>query len=188
MAEINLEGIGGFLAPRPVKKPVPAPGAEPIVAPYTIVIDTREQRPWDFDGISQAVGEELRPVQIATEVRVLQSADYSLAGHETAFALERKSLQDLFNTIIRGRGRFENELARLQNCDVSAVIVEREWKPCLKYCQSETKFHPEAFTNTIIAWRQRYPKTQWFFCDGRSDAIDTAWRMMERFYKDRQHD
>ena len=47
-----------------------------------IVIDTREQTPLVF------------PSGVATVRGTLRTGDYSVAGHEAAFTVERKSLSD----------------------------------------------------------------------------------------------
>ncbi|RPH47035.1 MAG: hypothetical protein EHM91_06585, partial [Planctomycetota bacterium] len=67
-----------------------------------IVVDTREQRPYRFD-----------PQFVVVTRRALPAGDYSIAGHETAVAIERKSLGDFVTSVIHERERFERELARL---------------------------------------------------------------------------
>lgn len=64
-----------------------------------IVVDTREQRPFAFAGL-------------VTVRRKLDYGDYSLRGSERAVAVERKSLADLFGTVVvaANRMRFEREL------------------------------------------------------------------------------
>jgi DNA excision repair protein ERCC-4 len=65
----------------------------------TIVIDTREQTPLRFN--------------FPTVIGTLPTADYSVAGLEEDFAVERKSLPDLFGSLTSGRDRFRRELQRL---------------------------------------------------------------------------
>lgn len=85
-----------------------------------IVIDTREQTPlshWP---------EWVQPVR-----GTLKTGDYSIAGYEEAFAVERKSLADFAGTMIgayearwdRPPLRFNRELERLRHLDCSAVVV-----------------------------------------------------------------
>lgn len=81
---------------------------QPIPA---IVIDTREQAPLPFPAGTWERG-------------TLATADYSLKGYETLFGIERKSLADLLQSLTRGRGRFERELARLAAFDFRRVLVE----------------------------------------------------------------
>lgn len=77
-----------------------------------IVIDSREQRPYDFGGDDFAIR------------KALPSGDYSLEGLEERFAIERKSLQDWVNTVVHGKERFAKELERLQSYDYACVVVE----------------------------------------------------------------
>lgn len=186
MAIISLDGLN---QKQPVAdvQPVATPEIKQCTTPYTIVIDTREQRPLCFDNVitKESAGSRVA-VSIPTKTRGLKSGDYSIEGYERTFALERKSSSDLIGTISRGRERFERELARMQDMDCSAVIVEAELADCVALCENTTRFHTEAFQNTIIAWQQRFPKTHWYFCRTRLDAVRTIWRIIERFLRDRK--
>jgi ERCC4-type nuclease len=96
-----------------------------------IIIDTREQTPWTFDGIAG----------IATERRKLESGDYSVAGLETRVAIERKSLDDWIGTVLHHRRRFYRELDRLRSYDFRAVVIEA----------SVRDFHAKRVTDRVAA-------------------------------------
>ena len=81
--------------------------------PLRIVIDTREQLPYEF------------PADRVTSIRrALAAGDYSLEGRESEFAVERKSLADFVQTVIRGRERFHKELAKLKSYRRACVVIE----------------------------------------------------------------
>ena len=67
----------------------------------TILVDTREQRPWQF------------PHCFMTESATLATGDYSVKGLTDEVAIERKSLADLLACVGRERDRFEREVHRL---------------------------------------------------------------------------
>ena len=75
-----------------------------------IIIDTREQTPLVFK-------------HLASERGTLQSGDYSIAGLEHDFAIERKSIPDLCGSLTRGRERFELELHRLRGFEFARVLI-----------------------------------------------------------------
>ncbi|MCG3180461.1 MAG: hypothetical protein BIFFINMI_02822 [Phycisphaerae bacterium] len=77
---------------------------------FTIVIDTREQAPWDFD--------------CQTVRAKLDAGDYSVAGLESAVAVERKSLPDFVHTVIHDVGRFCAELEKLAGYEAACIVVE----------------------------------------------------------------
>ncbi|MEX1047972.1 MAG: ERCC4 domain-containing protein [Akkermansiaceae bacterium] len=92
-------------------------GCTPQLAPLkrkpekpTIIIDTREQTPLVFENL-------------ASERGTLQSGDYSIAGLEHDFAIERKSVSDLCGSLTRGRERFERELHRLRGFDFARILI-----------------------------------------------------------------
>jgi ERCC4-type nuclease len=81
--------------------------------PITIIIDTREQEPYSFS-----------PERVTAIRRALPAGDYSLEGRETEFAVERKSLADFVQTVIRDRERFRRELLRLKSYRRACVVLE----------------------------------------------------------------
>jgi ERCC4-type nuclease len=86
----------------------------------TIAVDTREQEPYTF----------LR----GTTARVkLDSGDYSVVGCESRIAVERKSMADFYNTVIKNRRRFYAELQRLGRMDRAVVLVEANWRDLLDH-------------------------------------------------------
>lgn len=79
--------------------------------PLTIIIDTREQEPWQFcPSISCK----------------LNTGDYSIVGFENQITIERKSKADFISTISdkNRRKRFYKELDRMVNFSAACVIVE----------------------------------------------------------------
>lgn len=82
--------------------------------PLHILVDAREQAPWTFgDGF------------VATRA-TLTTGDYTVAGLEDRFAIERKSLGDFVGTVIHNWIRFRKELNRLGGMDLAAVVVEAD--------------------------------------------------------------
>lgn len=83
------------------------------VSTPVVLVDTREQMPFEFSGGVCAVR------------RKLDTGDYSLEGMEVdGVAIERKSLDDLVKTLIHAKQRFAAELTRMQAFNVRAVVVE----------------------------------------------------------------
>jgi DNA excision repair protein ERCC-4 len=75
----------------------------------TIVIDTREQDPLPITG--------------ATIPGTLNSGDYSLAGAEHWFSVERKSITDLVQSLTTERERFTRELERLRGYRFARLLI-----------------------------------------------------------------
>jgi ERCC4-type nuclease len=83
-----------------------------------IIIDSRESRPLPFKATENFCG---------TEIKKLNVGDYSIEGYENHIAIERKSAQDLFQTLGKDHKRFEAELKRAANYDYFAIMVEAPW-------------------------------------------------------------
>lgn len=161
--------------------------ADPLTTPYTIVVDTREQRPFAFANIFADAVDGRRPLNVQTVRSTLSSGDYSLAGYESLIAVERKSAADLFNTLGQGRRRFTAELARLggegSTYQFAAVVVEAEWRELIESPPPHSKLRTKTVHRSVIAWQQQYPRIAWWFVPGRAMAEVTTLRVLERFWK-----
>jgi len=146
----------------------------PPAQPINIIIDTREQTPYTFANIQP------RP---RTQFATLRTGDYSLDGLQTEITIERKSLQDAFNTFGRGRRRFERELHRMKTFTFAAVILEADWTTVLRYPPTHSKLNPKIIYASVIAWQQRFNVHFWL-CPNRAFAEKTTYRLLERFWKD----
>ena len=75
----------------------------------TILIDTREKNPIQFESIK-------------TEKATLKSGDYSLKGLVSDVVIERKSLQDLFGSFLSGS--LEKQFSKMKNKKIKALLIE----------------------------------------------------------------
>lgn len=148
------------------------------------MIDTREQRPLKFDHLR--FGKYGKHQSITVQTGTLQSGDYSLRGYEDQIAIERKSKEDLTQSLTRGRDRFIRELERLKTYRFSAVLVECEWRRALEYAWLQTCVEPAALDSTMLAMQLRYP-TRWIFRPNRYDAAKTVVKLFHLFLKDIQN-
>jgi ERCC4-type nuclease len=150
-----------------------------VVCPFVVVIDTREQHPYTFEGIIAAG----RPVEVSTITAALKSGDYSIVGHEDHIAVERKSLQDLYGTLTAGRERFERELQRLAEMACSVVVVEASWHE-IADPPFPTKTNPASVVGSILAMQQRFPRTHWLPAGSRPMAEQATYGVLRRFWID----
>lgn len=168
-------------------KPFVVPTARPLGAvesPFCLVVDSREQIPWRFGGLTTGAEQQYAPLAVRLLVGTLRSGDYSIYGYEQRVAVERKSLADLFATLGTGRERFTAELDRLAELDWSAVIVEASW-PMLVRPPFPTEMRPRAVIGSILAFVQRYPIT-WIMAGDRHLAEVLCYHALERYWKEVQ--
>ena len=100
----------------------------------TIIVDTKEQKPWHF-------GPEFGIVS-----RSLTTGDYSIAGHEDRITVERKSLGDLVGTVIQDWIRFRKQLYRMAGMDLAIIVAE-----CNLSDIQEHKYESDANPESVIA-------------------------------------
>lgn len=132
----------------------------------TIIIDTREQRPLVFQNLTSQSG-------------TLQSGDYSIQDLEHDFAIERKSVADLCQSVTRGRERFERELHRLRGFSFARVLIVGS-----PHEVQATAANPKSVFSSISAFEARYGVP--FIWE---PSPDLAARLIERwawfFWRDR---
>lgn len=74
-----------------------------------IIIDSREQRPYDYENAI---------------TKKLDTGDYSISQFENEICVERKSMDDLVNTLLNHTARFDRELERMQSFTHACIVVE----------------------------------------------------------------
>lgn len=151
----------------------------------TIVVDTREQVPYQFANMIADAADGGERIAVPYERGTLKSGDYSLLGYESQVAVERKSLADLFGTLGQGRDRFEREIERLAGYKFAAVVVEATFPDVLLSPPPHSDLNPKTVSRSVIAWQQRYPAVHWWFAGPRGLAEAVTFRILERFLKER---
>lgn len=137
-------------------------------APLAIVMDTREQAPYDF--------ERFPGVEI---VRAgLPTGDYSLPGHERHVAVERKSLDDLVGCLTVGRDRFERELARGRDLECFAVVIEASMEDVARH-RYTSRMDPHAALQSILAFQVRYACPFVFAGSRKAGEYVTYWTLQK---------
>lgn len=168
---------------------------DPVICPFTVVIDSREQAPFCFRTFKADAKHKRRGIDkqwfipnlfIPSEVRTLKTGDYSVSGLESAVAVERKSLVDLFGTIGGGRDRFVRELERLNAMEFAAVVIEANCDFAMQFPPNRAKISPKVIFRSINAWEQEFPKVHWHWMAGKSLAEHKTFRILERFWEKRQ--
>lgn len=163
------------------RRPAPAaPSPAPAAAtPLTLVVDSREQAPYSFAGVAPVV------------VAALPAGDYSILGHEQRFAVERKSLADLFGTVIGDRDRFERELSRLATYDRAYLLVEGTLRDVLDYrsphwrslTPTQAEARPRAVVNSLNTWSIEHG-IHVLYADRDRDLCRTlVYRLAERYWR-----
>jgi len=136
------------------------------VSDFTIVVDTREQRPYFFKGAVKAA---------------LPAGDYSIVGLEHHITIERKMKADCYSSLGANRERFAREMKRLTEYKYAAVVVESSLTDFL-LPPARSKLHPHAAINTLVSWSVKYG-VHIYFADSRKLARGLTYRILEKFWK-----
>lgn len=184
-----------------------------ILCPFVVVADSREQMPYGFAGItyqdddaevparfacpSCGFGSEPpspldstpirddktgKPFDIAVYRTGVPLGDYTILGLPD-ITIERKSLEDFYGSVGR-RDNFEGRLTRMQAKGYSAVVVEATQEQVLASPPPFSGLTPRNVFRTVQAWTMDFPRTHWWFMDGRVSAEVLTFRLLHRFYRE----
>lgn len=135
-----------------------------------IIIDTREQTPYDFSGY-----------QVEIIPGTLTSGDYSLPGFTDLVAVERKELTDLLACLSYDRARFTRELERLRGYHAAALVVEAPYST-IASGRYRSKIDPDAATQSLVSIMANY-RLPVFFAHSRADAEFFTFNFLRHFLR-----
>jgi ERCC4-type nuclease len=155
-----------------------------ITCPFTIVVDGREKAPYQFTGLTGDAGDNHLPILVAWQWAHLKTGDYSIEGLEHLVSVERKSLEDLYNTLGSHRDRFQAEHERLASYPQgrACVVVEASWDDILNRPPERSKLRPKTVLRTAISWSVRYG-VPWVTAEDRRLAEIYTFRFLEKAWK-----
>lgn len=137
----------------------------PAQQKLTVLVDSREQRPFDFDA-------ERFEVVRAT----LRTGDYTLPGLEDRFTLERKSISDLVSSVIHDAIRFRKELYRLAAFDLALIVVECDYQDVIQH-RYESEANPASVIGRVHGYLIDHG-VQTVFIGHRPNSTDYVERLM----------
>lgn len=142
-----------------------------------IIVDTREQQPWDFPRHEVAS-------------RKLDTGDYSMEGFEHLLCIERKkSVSEIANNITEKR--FKDVINRMTTYKYPFILLEFDLEDVLQYpigsnvpkkMWDKLKISP-AFILKHLTELQVYFNIKLLFCGSASNAEKMAIAIMRRVYE-----
>lgn len=135
---------------------------------FTIIIDSREQKPYSFGGYTCGV-----------KRAGLKTGDYSIEGYESVICVERKSKEDLYSSLGNGRARFEKEFQRMSEYEYRALVIEATLQD-LMIPPDFSGMAASSVINSVISWGIRYG-VQNYFAGSRILGECLTYRILEKF-------
>jgi len=177
---------------------------DPIVCPFTVLVDTAEGQPFTFTGLRADSDKGRAPIIVNCQYSNLgrhpdSLGDYSIAGLVGRVHVERKSMEDAWSTILGWetkyetnrnlaghRERFEKELENLSKIEAGLVVVEATRDQCLDLMPARGKKtiaeNRKIFYRSTISFMQRF-RVHWVWSSSRRAAEVDTFRWLERFWK-----
>lgn len=152
-------------------------------APFTILVDTREQKPFEFSGLRTDKKGGTLPIIVKTELTRLETGDYSIAGEENIICVERKSAEDLIKTLTRRRNEFFDEIRRMHSFKHSIIVVEESFGAVIDLVPTISQASAKSIGRTILAIQQDHPMVQWAFMPKRDIAMRYTFQYLKRYFE-----
>ena len=146
-----------------------------IYKPYKIIRDTREKKGhgWYFRATAECDG---------MDVKKLDTGDYSIEGYEDMIMVERKSISDLWNSLLQGRERFMKEMDRAKEIPARYLIIEGTMKDVQKGTRYSIVKGDTMIAN-LISLEQKYG-IHVIFTDKRKDVAQRYVRgLLKKLYQ-----
>lgn len=150
--------------------------------PFTIIIDTREQHPWEF------------PYH-TTATRKLDTGDYSIEGMEDLLCIERKNgIAEIANNMTESR--FKDVIERMSKYKHAYMLIECNYDQLINYpigsdvpkkIWNKVKISPAFIMKFLTELSVKY-NIHVIFCGCPSWAEKTAISIMKRVYEHHQSD
>jgi ERCC4-type nuclease len=147
--------------------PTPPRRGSPRARPRAIIADTREKKPFQFKGY--------RVKRVA-----LKTGDYSVDGFQGVVAVERKTAEDMVNTLMVGRDRFSRELARAAELDRFVVVVESSMAGMVLSANGRTSAGLRPLLSRLSALSSQHGVSV-LFCDNRAMAEIVCLEVLRPF-------
>jgi hypothetical protein len=162
------------------------------VVPFTVLVDSAEQLPWTFAGLKTWRRGQDVPLIVPTRRKKLGESygDYSIDGLEQVASIERKSCEDAQSTILGWydgrRENFTETLETLAGLRYAAVVVEATLGHVIATVPARGRKsaaeNAKISHRQVLAWLQDY-RVPWLFCDSRRMAEASAFRILERAWR-----
>ena len=159
---------------------------QPVVCPFSVLIDTREQTPYHFLGLECPTTRQPLVVRTITD-RALETGDYSIVGLSDKITIERKSLSDWHGSIGGDREREERKAARMAGFEFAAYVIESDWQGIRDNWPKSAQISPLVSSGTIASWSMRYG-IHFFLMPSRRDAEIWTFRLLSKFWGMKQEE
>ena len=131
-----------------MKTPTPQP---------IILVDSREQTPLLF-------------ANLTTERATLATGDYSVLGFERDFCIERKSIEDLVQSLTHGRDRFSRELQRMRGYSFRRLLIVGTLAD-IEAHRYRSLANPKAIIGSLFAFEARFDVPVCFCASPEAAAV-----------------
>lgn len=118
---------------------------------------------------------------MTTRVEGLQIGDYTIAGFENDFSIDRKSIDDLVHSLnpAGGKDRFQRLVKKATELYRFAVVIEG-YEGEIRNHDYYSQLHPNVVFGTIDAWEHAYG-IEFIFAGDRQSAQLLTLNLLEQW-------
>ena len=141
------------------------------------ILDTRENPAyrWTFE-------EYLKDGE-CTEIKKVDTGDYTIAGLEDVISIDRKkSLDEVIGDLFKDKARFTRELDRAKGIESFYIICEFGYTDVLRGSRY-SKITPAYLLSVITEIEYKYPNVRFHFAGSAKNAEYVAYRILSSFIR-----
>jgi ERCC4-type nuclease len=150
---------------------------------FTIIIDDREKWPYRFERLRARADQGGGRLLITTVTQRLEVGDYTIQGHEDGVVIERKTLPDLYGSVVN-RDNFIGRLRRMNELLFAAIVIESTWIQIASEPPPNSAMNPLSVIRSLIQWTVRYPRVHWIPAGDQAAGEAMCFRLLEAYHKD----
>lgn len=143
--------------------------------PFRVVRDSREKKGhgWYFRASANCDG---------MDVRKVETGDYTIEGYEHLIMIERKSKQDLWQTLTSGRPRFMREMDRAKKIPARYIVIEASLGDIQRGSRF-SKVRGDFIIASLISLEQKYGVHVIFASKKKGVAQKYVRKLLEKLYQ-----
>ena len=156
--------------------------ASHLIAPFTVLVDTREQLAYTFPNVRADADKDNRPIFVPLRSATLPFGDYTIEGFADRVIIERKSYSD-FCRSFGGNCQVElRKLAKIAETPNAWYVLEFDHETMLAGPPPFSSVNMKSLRRRIYSLSCKHPNVQWFFAGCREFAETATYRFLEKWW------
>jgi hypothetical protein len=155
-----------------------------VMSPIKILVDTREQLAYTFDGLKTDAKRGRRKLFVPISVQTIPAGDYTIDGMVGKVVVERKTFADFCQSFGRNRQCELRKVESIAKCLVAWYVLEFPITNLIGPPPEYSSVNMRSLLGTVRALMVRYPNVGWVFAVDRRGGEVWTYRLLEKVHEE----